>query len=404
MKEKTIYKTAFRLLMLVAMLFVTSVSSGQPSLDRQRYRIDYVDESHLFRKDNTITVVNVNFEWPVRLSGLPTTALQESLCNLFFDKKAEALEVGLPSFFSDFGKEIRQMPDEQGLKKKYVRLVLQTLAWEKDKYISLRTARIYRDGANDYPDSVVNELLTYDIVSDKVLRIEDLFRWKTIRNMDLTFSLSKTILDYLPKGTYNVVDVLSLPDEACFLPMGVLFNIPETVDEDGLNAFSIVPYNVLLPYIKPAAKKTLTGEGKKRKDMPDTTWPFINDSLSVDTTMVYDLASTMPEYNGNKRDMMAFIYRQLNYPSYERLLGIQGKAVVSFVVERDGTLSSPSVISPVSPGIDREAVKAVMSMPKWKPGMKEGVPVRVRTTLPVTFKLMDGENNGENKGGTARTN
>ena len=71
--------------------------------------------------------------------------------------------------------------------------------------------------------------------------------------------------------------------------------------------------------------------------------------------------------------------------------GIQGKVVVSFVVERDGSLTSPSVISPVSPGIDRQAVAAVMAMPKWKPGKNNDDPVRVRMKIPITFKLQHGE-------------
>ena len=99
----------------------------------------------------------------------------------------------------------------------------------------------------------------------------------------------------------------------------------------------------------------------------------------------------MPEYNGKTRDMIAYLYRQINYPPYESMLGIEGKVVVSFIVERDGSVSSPSVISPVSPGIDRQAVKAIMAMPKWKPGMNNGVPVRVRMRIPITFKLHEGE-------------
>ena len=99
----------------------------------------------------------------------------------------------------------------------------------------------------------------------------------------------------------------------------------------------------------------------------------------------------MPEYNGKTRDMMAFLYRQINYPQFEKMQGIQGKVVVSFVVERDGSVTSPSVISPVSPGIDRQAVKAIMAMPQWKPGINNGVPVRVRMRIPITFKLQEGE-------------
>ena len=79
----------------------------------------------------------------------------------------------------------------------------------------------------------------------------------------------------------------------------------------------------------------------------------------------------------------------MEYPVYEKLLGIQGKVVVTFVVERDGTISDPIVILPVSPGIDRQAVDAVMDMPRWKPAVVSGQPVRSRVSIPVMFKLKE---------------
>ena len=57
------------------MLFITTGLGAQPSMDKQSYRIDYVEESHLLRKGNVVTVLTVNLEWPLRLSDYPTTAL-----------------------------------------------------------------------------------------------------------------------------------------------------------------------------------------------------------------------------------------------------------------------------------------------------------------------------------------
>ena len=380
------------------MLFITTGLAAQPSMDKQRYRIDYVEESHLLRKGNMVTVLTVKFEWPLRFSGYPTTALQAALSRLLFSKSDLHVEEGMEHFLKDLGEEIRQMPEEMGLEKRYINLELLAMGWEKDKYISLLTSRTYRRGDNITPDSICNELLTYDIVADNVLRMEDIIKknWRTSK--DSRDALAQSIMQNIPQvGRYNlgVMDFYdymdALPDEACLMPEGVLFTVPGKKDTDGLFALSLVPDKMMIPILKPSARKTLTGENEKRKDAPPVSIPMTNDSIPKDSSYIYDYTSTMPEYNGKTRDMMAFLYRQINYPQFEKMQGIQGKVVVTFVVERDGSVTSPSVISPVSPGIDRQAVKAIMSMPKWKPGMNNGVPVRVRMRIPITFKLQEGE-------------
>ncbi len=386
------------LMLMSVMLFIMTGVAAQPSMDKQRYRIDYVEESHLLRKGNMVTVLTVKFEWPIRLSDYPTTALQTTLSRLFFGKSDQHVEEGMAHFLKDLGKEIQQMPDETGLEKRYINLKLFAMGWEKDKYISLLTSRTYRKGDNTTPDSICNELLTYDIVADNVLRMEDIIKkyWRTTR--DPRNSLAQSIMQNISHDkTYNlgVMDYYdymdALPDEACLMPEGVLFTVPGKKDTDGLFALSLVPDKMMIPVLKPSAQKTLTGENERRKDPPPTSIPMINDSIPKDSLYIYDYTSTMPEYNGKTRDMMAFLYRQIDYPQYEKMQGIQGKVVVSFVVERDGSVTSPSVISPVSPGIDRQAVKAIMAMPKWKPGINNGVPVRVRMRIPITFKLQEGE-------------
>ena len=67
--------------------------------------------------------------------------------------------------------------------------------------------------------------------------------------------------------------------------------------------------------------------------------------------------------------------------------GIQGRVIVQFVINADGSIVDPQVIKPVNPYLDKEALRVVSTMPKWKPGEQDGKKVRVRFTLPVTFRL-----------------
>jgi protein TonB len=66
---------------------------------------------------------------------------------------------------------------------------------------------------------------------------------------------------------------------------------------------------------------------------------------------------------------------------------VQGKVIVQFVVNKDGTVVDPVVVRSVDPYLDKEALRVINSMPKWKPGKQRGKPVRVRYTVPVTFRL-----------------
>lgn len=85
--------------------------------------------------------------------------------------------------------------------------------------------------------------------------------------------------------------------------------------------------------------------------------------------------------------MMSYLAENVKYPLVAAENGVQGRVVVEFIVEKDGSLSDVKVKRGVDPSLDREAVRVVKSMPRWNPGKKDGQPVRVRFSVPVTFRL-----------------
>lgn len=99
---------------------------------------------------------------------------------------------------------------------------------------------------------------------------------------------------------------------------------------------------------------------------------------------VFDIAEQMPSFKGNVNQWLS---TNLSYPAVAAENGVQGRVIVQFVVEKDGSVSNVQVVRSVDPALDREAVRVVKSMPKWNPGMNNGQPARVKYTLPVTFKL-----------------
>lgn len=97
--------------------------------------------------------------------------------------------------------------------------------------------------------------------------------------------------------------------------------------------------------------------------------------------------SEQPSFPGGPLAMMNYIAEHLSYPEGAQEDGIQGRVVVEFVVEADGSLSQPKVLRGVDARLDAEAVRVVGGMPRWKPGRLDGKPVRVRYTVPVMFRL-----------------
>lgn len=96
-----------------------------------------------------------------------------------------------------------------------------------------------------------------------------------------------------------------------------------------------------------------------------------------------------PEFPGGMEALMDYLKANIRYPKEAKERGIQGRVIVQFIVEEDGTLTGEQVLKPVDPQLDAEAIRIARSMPKWKPGETRGKPIRMRFTFPVSFRLKD---------------
>lgn len=102
---------------------------------------------------------------------------------------------------------------------------------------------------------------------------------------------------------------------------------------------------------------------------------------------VFMVAEQMPEYPGGMKEMLKFLQENVKYPENAMKNNVQGQVIVQFVVEKDGTPTEFKVLRSVDPDLDAEALRVMKAMPKWKPGMQKGQVVRVKFTVPVSFKL-----------------
>ena len=102
---------------------------------------------------------------------------------------------------------------------------------------------------------------------------------------------------------------------------------------------------------------------------------------------VYDVVDEMPQFPGGTSELLKFLGMNIRYPKEAEEKGEQGRVIVTFVVGRDGAISDAAVRKSVSPQLDAEALRIVNAMPAWTPGKMHGEPVRVKYTIPVTFRL-----------------
>ena len=100
---------------------------------------------------------------------------------------------------------------------------------------------------------------------------------------------------------------------------------------------------------------------------------------------IFEVVEQMPEFpNGGMAGLMQFLSKNIKYPTIAQENGTQGRVTVQFVVNKDGSIVDAKVLRGVDPYLDKEALRVIGTMPKWKPGMQRGKPVRVKYTVPVT--------------------
>lgn len=172
-----------------------------------------------------------------------------------------------------------------------------------------------------------------------------------------------------------------------FLPLAVLLMIVSNIEAVARST-------------KEIAREIISPSEKEVTPMPDSTRIIIPDTVPVTTKRatdrkadtnsddpVFNIVEEMPAFPGGQEALMDYINKSLQYPNESKEKGIQGRVITQFIVEKDGSISNCTVIRKVDEDLDAEAIRLTTSMPKWKPGKQRGKEVRVRYTIPVSFKL-----------------
>ncbi|MCQ2064808.1 MAG: energy transducer TonB [Bacteroidaceae bacterium] len=110
------------------------------------------------------------------------------------------------------------------------------------------------------------------------------------------------------------------------------------------------------------------------EDEPEEEVPFV-------------VVEDMPEFPGGTAALLEYLKKNIKYPNICRENNIQGRVLIQFIVNKDGSIVDPEVVKPVNPYLDKEALRVIAGMPAWKPGSQRGKAVRVKFTVPVNFRL-----------------
>lgn len=171
----------------------------------------------------------------------------------------------------------------------------------------------------------------------------------------LPITMPQTASRPLPKIMVKPIDVITIVDEVPEFENLEIIDFNE--DPKGAENGTGDPYS------------EYTGDGEE--NFGDEEIPFL-------------IVEFMPEFNG---DLGKWLGKNLKYPVRAQEMGVQGKVYIEFIIERDGRITDAKVLRSVHPDLDNEALRVVNSMPKWKPGMQRDKAVRVKFTLPISFRL-----------------
>lgn len=170
------------------------------------------------------------------------------------------------------------------------------------------------------------------------------------------------------------------------------------------------PEEVIIPVTRPEEKKIEVKpisiqeivvdleKGQKELDFSDYTDeidpgvgielnPVLSQRSPEPDEVPVNFAEQMPEFPGGMQSLLSFIAKTVRYPKLAQEVGTQGRVFVRFVVNTDGTIADAQVVRSVDKLLDAEALRVVRNMPKWRPGLQNGKPVRVNFTIPINFVL-----------------
>ena len=229
------------------------------------------------------------------------------------------------------------------------------------------------EGCDAFVHTYEQNLTLHYLPSDKSLRIET-EKWGTynlymdFRDLEKRLADRKALQQSLSEASESLSEAESSPE--------------------ALEQLNIVENEIVeVPYIAPDEETDKPEEAERARLQAELAAELRKEAEAEDPNKIYDNVEVLPEYPGGSVAMMRYLAQNVKYPQAAQENGRQGKVVVQFVVDTDGSIINAHVLTSVDPDLDKEALRVIKSMPRWTPGKQKGKPVRVKYTVPVNFRL-----------------
>ena len=311
----------------------------------------------------------------------------EKACAKFFfnDSVSPSLETATRNYKSQYSesKTYRSVPDFAH------RFKLSIISNSPGKFTNYR---LERTNVTYEGDTQKNKKLTWNVVydnqRDRLLTVDDIFVHQEAakikesignRRQQLLVTNEGLVWGYLLKG--------ELVQNKCYYHKTPLIFTEDFRKLIGGNAFEEESQPSSGVVLK--AKEVVRGSDGQVFDVVEE-MPSFAGGGEYTVAVIDEKGNTHYErkvYPPGQAGLFQWLSRNIKYPVVAEENGIQGRVIVTFVVERDGTITEVEVVKSVDPSLDKEAVRVTKSMPKWNPGKQNGAPVRVKYTMPVTFRL-----------------
>jgi len=375
--------TAFCLLLLLSS--AVSLAAGLQAFTPIENSISYQKEHLLYQKGDEMNVIDIDLEWPEVVDYSAVKALQGYLCQKIFQTGSgiENFKDGYQAFLSRFGHPVAQqfktIPDDN--KFCYVDCQLKKVGYEKGRFISyLLSYKCSPGKLSSQKGDTLNSLITYDLMNNRVLKMDDLVRTGRIANGFYDIRLIQTIIKGADiEANDNISGFVFL--DACMEDSRLYFNMLYTTNDQ------VVPFTTQMEASE--IRSMLT---KQARNILEKAVPAKNpESVEVDSLYqgqpIYKKVDKDPSYKGGPEARADFLKSNVEYPLDAVSRKVQGSVLVSFIIDKDGDVCNVKVIRPVSPDIDREAVRVIKLMPKWQPGELNGQKVNVIYKMPIAFRI-----------------
>jgi TonB family protein len=271
-------------------------------------------------------------------------------------------------------------------------------------FLLIITAQVQQSSAQTKPDSVYQRVDNKPQYSGGETALENFITTKTKYPQEALSKKQEGIMEveFVVSVNGNITDMIcttSKYPDLCNEVKRVISEMPQwipakvngnTVAAKHKIAIGFKLYNkqityVIIPDEMTAGKEILYNQDIMLEGDPNgADSELLSDPKRQSDDDVLTFVEQMPEFNG---DLYQYISKNINYPVEAKENKIEGRVIAQFIVEKDGSISNASVLKKMGWGMDEETLRVINNMPNWKPGKQNGKTVRVRYTLPVSFKL-----------------